>query len=65
MKDFENEFIELISKKGSDFDSENETKLREWIRVDSHDLEKIKEKNQKFVDEKLLQPVSKEETAFR
>lgn len=63
-KDFEKEFIELISQETTDFSSENEIKLREWIAVYSHDLEKIKEKNQKFIDEKLLQPVTKEETAY-
>ncbi|WP_338792257.1 reverse transcriptase domain-containing protein [Bernardetia sp. MNP-M8] len=63
-KGFEKEFIELINEKVTDFSSENETKLREWITVYSNDLEKIKEKNQKFVDEKLLQPVTKEETAY-
>ncbi len=63
-QNFEKEFIELISEKTTDLGLENETKLREWITVYSHDLEKIKEKNQKFVDEKLLQPVTKEETAY-
>lgn len=60
--DFEIGFLQLISKQIHQL--ENETKLREWIRVHTHDVEKVRERHQKFLDETILQPVSKEETAY-
>ena len=60
---FEREFLQLISKE-TEISQKNQTKIKEWIEVHTHDIQKIRESNHKFFEENMLSPVTKEETAY-